>query len=220
MLGEFVRIVVDSGAAWWWLENVPGVPDVRIPGYSWLRIPLDPRDFGARQRRPRHFQFGHRDGAVPLVTRRPRAAIVASRCCMASEASRPGRRGWADFCVDQGLPGALELPPFKLAARYAAVGNGVHLGVARAIAEATANLVPAGAVQLCACGCARVVGGRRSLATAACRKRVQRRRDASRAGGVTDQAAAPAAASQRPGDAPAGARPGPDTERPLELAAP
>lgn len=181
MLAEFRRIVIESGASWWWLENVPGVPIVRIPGYSWLRIDLDARDFGARQRRLRHFQWGHREHLVPLIVRsvnaRARAAIAESPTCTASEGSRPGRRTWADFCADQGLPGALELP-FTLKARYAAVGNGVHLDVARAIAAATRDAAPASGLRLCLCGCARPVEGRRVLATPACRKRVQRRRDA------------------------------------------
>jgi DNA (cytosine-5)-methyltransferase 1 len=181
LLAEFARIVAESDAAWWLLENVPAVPDVKIPGYSWLRIPLDARDFGARQRRLRHFQYGHREHLVPIVTRRPRAALKPSPTCMASEASRPNRRTFADFCRDQGLPGELALP-FTVSARYAAVGNGVHLDVARALAAAIAAAVPAWSVRLCACGCARQVEGRRELASAACRKRAQRRRDSARAG--------------------------------------
>lgn len=220
MLAEFRRIVAESGTSWWWLENVPGVPIVRIPGYSWLRIDLDARDFGARQRRLRHFQWGHVAGLVPCIVRsvtaRARAAIAPSPTCTATEGARRDRRTWADFCADQGIE-PLELPPFTLRARYAAVGNGVHVAVARAIAAATREARPPG-LRLCLCGCARVPAGGRVLATPACRKRVQRRRDAAgvpKGGRVTRDdlfaaldpgvtgLVAPIGAESRPGDSPA-----------------
>jgi len=72
MLAQFERIVFAASPAWWLLENVPSVPDVRIAGYSWQRIDLDARECGLEQFRLRHFQFGHRLGHVPLVTRRAR----------------------------------------------------------------------------------------------------------------------------------------------------
>jgi len=191
--GEFRRAVTEALPAWWLLENVPGAPDLRIAGYSWLRIDLDARDFGSMQRRLRHFQYGHARGLVPIVTRRRRPAIEQSPCCMASEASRPGRRTWADFCELQGLPRDFELPGMTLAARYRAVGNGVHLAVARAIAAAIREARAPVGFRLCACDCARVVYGHRVLATAACRKRMQRRRDSA---GVTARGPVTAAESR------------------------
>jgi DNA (cytosine-5)-methyltransferase 1 len=179
MLGEFVRCVLEAHPTWWLLENVPGVPDVTIPGYSWLRIDLDARECGLAQRRLRHFQFGHAHGFVPIVTRRRIAADVASQpCCIASEASRTGRRSWADYCELQGMPRDFDLPGMTLSARYRAVGNGVPLPMGRVLARAITEAVPSSTVQLCACGCARLVGDRAVTATAACRKRMQRRRDA------------------------------------------
>lgn len=184
MIEEFRRIVMESEAPWYWHECVPAVPDVKIPGYSWLRIPLDAREFGSKQRRLRHFQFGHRAGLVPMIVRYARPELVGGwqACCTASEAGRPGRRTWEDFCALQGLPRSFTLPSFTLSGRYRAVGNGVHLGVARALAAATRALRAPEEVRLCACGCARPVEGRRILALPSCRKRVQRRRDAA---GVT-----------------------------------
>jgi DNA (cytosine-5)-methyltransferase 1 len=144
-----------------------------------LRIGLDARECGLRQIRPRVFQFGHVAGQVPIVTRRRRLAVDSSRCAMASEFSRPGRRGWPEFCELQGLPRDFALPGFTLSAKYRAVGNGVAVPVARAIAAAVRDaraLVPG--ESLCRCGCGRIVAGRRELATVACRKRTQRKRDA------------------------------------------
>lgn len=202
MLAEFARIVSAARPAWWLLENVPGVPDVRIPGYSWQRIDLDARECGLAQSRLRHFQFGHVDGLVPMLVRQARVSIDSAPCCVASEASRKARRTWADFCQLQGLPGALELPGMTLAAKYRAVGNGVPVPMARQLAAAIRS---ARALtrdeRLCACGCARLVEGARVLAGVACRKRVQRRRDRARAGapgpvgGVTRRRASPASGS-------------------------
>ncbi|HYS76883.1 MAG TPA: DNA cytosine methyltransferase [Burkholderiales bacterium] len=219
---EFRHAVTEAQPEWWLLENAPGVPELRIEGYSWLRIDLDARDFGSTQRRLRHFQYGHARGLVPIVTRRRRPAIEQSPCCMASEASRPERRTWADFCELQGLPRDFELPGMTLAARYRAVGNGVHLAVARAIAAAIRDARAPVGFRLCACDCARVVHGHRVLATAACRKRVQRRRDSAgvtRRGPVTatespvtDQAALCAGASLSEGNSSPGSRQGRDRD--------
>lgn len=194
MLAQFERIVFAAQPAWWLLENVPGVPDVRIAGYSWQRIDIDARECGVPQSRLRHFQFGHRAELVPVIRRSAKLALV-SPCCIASEAGRKGRRSWADFCELQGLPRDFELPGMTLAARYRAVGNGVPVPMARQLAAAIrdARALHPGE-RVCACGCARLVTGRRLLATAACRKREQRRRDRSSmpAPGsvtVTDQAA-------------------------------
>ncbi len=176
-LEQFARVVLAAAPDWFLLENVPGVPDVQLEGYSWLRIDIDARDCGMRQSRLRHFQFGHRDGLVPIVRRVPRLVGPAEPCATASEGSRPGRRTWPEFCALQGLPPDFELPGMTRSARYAAVGNGVPVPMARVIAAAIRRAVTPGAVRLCVCGCARVVRGNQSHATPACRKRMQRRRE-------------------------------------------
>jgi len=62
MLEQFKRIVLEASPVWWLAENVPGVPDIRIEGYSWQRLDLNAADFGSKQRRLRHIQFGAKDG--------------------------------------------------------------------------------------------------------------------------------------------------------------
>ncbi len=178
MLAQFERIVFAAAPAWWLLENVPGVPDVRIAGYSWQRIDIDARECGLAQSRLRHFQFGHRTGLVPVIVRQSGRDRPADRCCVASEAQRTGRRSWADFCELQGLPRNFNLPGMTLAARYRAVGNGVPVPMARTLAAAIrgARALDEGE-RVCACGCARLVVGKQILATPACRKRQQRRRE-------------------------------------------
>lgn len=174
MLDEFIRIVNEAAPAWWLMENVPSVPDVKIKGYTHQRIDLNAREVGLPQNRHRHFQFGSRNGLVLSVVRRS-ALVEYESCCLATEGRKLGRRDWDRFCRLQGLSGALELPGMTLAAKYRAVGNGVPVTMARALACAIVGLKDD--IRVCGCGCGRPIEGRAVYALAACRKRMQRRRD-------------------------------------------
>lgn len=179
MLGEFRRCVLAAAPSWWLLENVPGVPDVEIPGYTHQRFDLRATECGLPQQRLRHFQFGCRTGDVLVLDRGQRAPATAP-ACVASEGSSSGRRDWAAFCTAMGLPPTFDLPSFTLAAKYRAVGNGVPVPMAAFVARAIRDqLLPAELVRVCECGCGRrLVGYKQSYATAACRKRMERRRAA------------------------------------------
>jgi len=174
MLAEFRRVVIEARAAWWLLENVPGCPELRIEGYSYQRLDLDARDVGMKQRRLRHFQFGHRGGLLLALPRPNVRSREAEATCLASESNKPGRRDWSRFCELQGLPASFDLPGFTLSAKYRAVGNGVPFPMARFLAQAVAAPVAA-TTRLCACGCARPVAGKAVSAGAACRKRIERK---------------------------------------------
>lgn len=176
MLREFARCVTEAGPRWFLMENVPCVPNCEVPGYTVQRIDVDARECGCEQRRARHFQFGSREGLRISV---PRQAVTTPGAdpCLASEGKRGGR-SWSEFCALQGLPEGFELPSFTKEGRFRAVGNGVPVPMARALAVAVRNARPWFSERLCGCGCGRPVTGRQALATAACRKREQRRRDA------------------------------------------
>lgn len=177
MLNEFARVVTEARPVWWLLENVPTVPDVAVPGYEVQRLDLNARECGMAQRRLRHFQFGHVLGWVLVPDRRAPVTDQIVPIALASEGARPDRRGWPEFCEAQGLPADFTLPGLSIAARYAAVGNGVPIEMGRTVARAVAA-TRARHEHLCACNCGRVVVGLRQLhAGAACRKRMQRRRD-------------------------------------------
>jgi DNA (cytosine-5)-methyltransferase 1 len=176
MLAEFRRVVLEARPSWWLLENVPGCPDVRIDGYSHQRIDLDARDVGMRQRRLRHFQYGHRAGLLLCLARPNVRDREAEPTCLASEANKRGRRDWRRFCQLQGLPPSFDLPAFTLSAKYRAVGNGVPYPVARFLARAVLSPVSS-ITRLCACGCARPVMGKALSAGPACRKRLERKRE-------------------------------------------
>jgi DNA (cytosine-5)-methyltransferase 1 len=174
MLKEFERVVLAARPAWFLLENVPRVPDVCIPGYVVQRLDLNARECGMRQIRLRHFQFGSLDGSVISPVR---VAPVGKheRIALATEGSKPERRGWSDFCELQGLPRNFDLS-LSVVEKYKAVGNGVPLPMARVIARAVKNRLLSQSVRLCVCGCGRLVEGRQLMALAACRKRMERRR--------------------------------------------
>lgn len=186
LLQEFIRVVEEADADWFLLENVPRVPSVTASGFRMQRIDFNALEAGSKQDRLRHFQFGSRSG---LVITAPRSVTQlghqASHTCIASEASRGGRRRtWPEFCALQGLPEGFDLPPFRVDARYRAVGNGVPLPMGRAMARAIRGADAWWTKRLCACGCGRPVTGKAVLATVACRKRTQRKRD--RAGASRD----------------------------------
>lgn len=177
LLDEFIRCVLSAKPDWWLMENVPGVPDIPIPGYTHQRLDIRASEYGLSQSRLRHFQFGSASHKV-LVLERPPPTKETEPCCLASEGERTNRRNFADFCQLQGLPRDFSLPGMTKAARYRAVGNGVPIPVAHALATAIKNAPFANEVNVCICGCGRPIYGRAQSATAACRKRRQRRRQA------------------------------------------
>lgn len=179
MIAEFMRCVQEGLPDWFLMENVPGCPPVQHRLYRVQEFFLNARECGCQQNRPRKFQFGYLRG-YPLVIHRGKPDDVVSPCALASEGRRKNRRNWSDFCQLQGLPADFALPGMTLAARYRAVGNGVPLPMARAIATAIERqpVTPGEMVRVCVCGCAREVKSGVTLATVTCRKRMQRRRDA------------------------------------------
>lgn len=179
MLEHFAHVVTESACDWFLLENVPTVPDICIEGYTIQRFDLNARECGSQQSRLRHFQFGSKHGLVIVPRRLKPTSAESQPICLASEGERADRRAWADFCELQGLPRDFNLPGMSIAAKYRAVGNGVHVDVARTIARAIKEArVRAVDVRLCICQCGRIVEGKQKAALPACRKRMQRRRSA------------------------------------------
>lgn len=187
MLAEFARVVTEAQPTWFLMENVPTVPTLTVPGYAIQRLDLNARDCGLRQNRLRHFQYGDQRGWVIIVERTHRVTD-AQPCVTASEGRRQDRRTWADFCELQGLPRDFDIPGWSRIAKYAAVGNGVPIQMARAVAHAVAQSRAPVGFRLCRCGCGRPAPGKRDTATDACRKRMQRQRDSA---GHTEQEPVP-----------------------------
>lgn len=168
MLSEFTRLVTEAQPNWWLAENVRQVPDIKIPSYTWQRLDIRASDFGSKQRRLRHVQFGSADGSQ-LVIERPDSSTGTEPAAMASD-DRPV----SELARLQGLPDGFDIPAFTRHELRKAIGNGVAYPVAKALAEAVKNRITG--VRLCACGCGRPVTGKKIYALPACRKRAFDRR--------------------------------------------
>jgi len=184
MVKEYLRVLDESQPDWALMENVAGSPLVTGPGYVTQVFTLNARQCGSEQHRLRKFHYFHRTGTPELVLQRDAAGVdpgPSQSTCMASEGKRAGRRSWAEFCRLQGLPPGFDLPSFTVLEKYRAVGNGVPFEMACRLATAIRNrdrgVTPH---RVCACGCGEFVTGKEVLAGPACRKREQRKRDATR----------------------------------------
>lgn len=172
MLRQYARVVTEAQPDWWLMENVPQVPDVHIAGYVTQRFNVFAWEFGIRQGRNRSFQFGSRDGRQLVILRSIQSQMQKLAPAVLA---RDGRRNFADLCELQGLPRSFDLPGLSRTAKYRAVGNGVPIPVARAVAAAIRDRGFTG-LRLCVCGCGRPVTGKAVSATPACRKRLERSR--------------------------------------------
>jgi DNA (cytosine-5)-methyltransferase 1 len=178
LLNEFCRVVREAAPKWFLMENVPNVPNIAVEGYTIQRFNLSPRECGNYgQIRNRAFQFGFTEGGY-LNIRRDVSSMKKESSVTATEGRRTERRTFADVCELQGLPRDFNIEGFTQTARYDAVGNAVHLAVARRIAQTIrerATLNTAGFLTLCACQCGRIIQNQRRDAVAAtpsCRKRI------------------------------------------------
>jgi len=172
MLNKFVRCVEAAQPVWWLMENVSGVPDVQIDGYSWQRLDLYANEFGVSQRRLRHIQFGSNDGtALVRHSSSTKSTGQVTPTILATDDTPI-----SEMAVQQGLDPSFDIPPFTRAALRRAMGNGVPAGMASALASMVRDRGPAHSVRLCGCGCGRVIGERKTFAGGTCRMRVHRRK--------------------------------------------
>jgi DNA (cytosine-5)-methyltransferase 1 len=167
MIEHYERIVLQAEPDWWLAENVPSVPDMKITGYSWQRLDINAYDFGSKQRRLRHIQFGTND-QTGLILERNTTQLGVSTVLANDE------RPISELAELQGLPIDFNIPSFTRGALSAAIGNGVPYPMALALAYAVINRKPQ--INMCACFCGRSVDGRKKYATGACRKRAFDRR--------------------------------------------
>lgn len=179
VLRQLLRVIDEVRPDWWLVENVPGVPDLRLDGYTVQRIALMDSECGGLQRRLRNIQFGSASGRVI----RPRRVTPAATLAPAVLAGRLGDEShFTRACRLQGLDHPPDLSALTQSARFRAIGNGVPLTMGRVLARAVRDASPPRCVGPntpgdCVCGCGRdaVDGG--THGSAACRKRMQRRRD-------------------------------------------
>ncbi len=184
ILMEFKRIVLECDPSWFLLENVSGVPNVKIDGYSHQRIDIN-QAWYENVTRLRHIQFGHKENKYLQIERKnvtDRSQKLQS-CALANDS-----RSFRELCKLQGLEDDFDLPSFNVNGKKRAVGNGVPLCVGRVLAKAVTDLHENNVTQqdkkICSCGCGRFVIGRAQYYDFSCRKRAQRNRNKS---AVTEQ---------------------------------
>jgi len=173
MLAEFRRVVTEANPLWWLMENVVGVPGMVIAGYSVQRFNLFAWEFCLRQTRNRAFQFGAKDGKALQIKR----TMSQQPNWLAKTVMAHDERGrFQRLCELQGLPSGFNLPGLSRTAKIRAIGNGVPVPMARAVAEAIRDRAVTEGLRLCPCECGRLLTGNQQSATAACRKRLERER--------------------------------------------
>lgn len=135
MLHQLCRLITEARPEWWLVENVPGVPTIEIEGYTTQRFNMFASDFGMDHRRNRSFQFGSK-GEKLVIPRGSQSHLKLKPTPLASDYSRSRKRNFADLCERMGLPRAFTLPGLSRRAQFRAVGQGVPVVVARAVAQA------------------------------------------------------------------------------------
>ncbi len=161
LIPEFERIAAEAAPAWFLMENVPGAPLPVVPGYEVRPMLVSNRDdCGGEQSRERRFSLGSRDGRrLVLDWPPPPVPMAYVQAALASGSGRPvpvaiggsgkrkvrkgaaalGDKSMATFTAQakaQGLPDDFDLPPFTVAGKVKAVGNGVPIPMGRMIARA------------------------------------------------------------------------------------
>jgi DNA (cytosine-5)-methyltransferase 1 len=173
LVGHFLRLINESQPAWFLMENVRSVPTVEVAGYHVQRLDLTDCECGGKQKRLRHIQFGTPDYWPSIIrprrTNELRPVTPPVLCRLDGKNDRHCRR-----VTRQGAP-ALPLRSLTSGARARAIGNAVPWLMGLALARAVACAGPV-TPEDCICLCGRRVAPPARHATAACRKRMERRR--------------------------------------------
>ena len=177
MLRELLRVAYECDPTWIIVENVPRVPNLSYCGRRLQRLDLTDLECGGTQLRRRHWQWWHRDN-LPLYPRRQLSH--APRTVTPAVTAPPGQSqsdNYHDLCRKMGLPSPIHPAGWSHPAKCRAIANAVTWKMAITIAAAVSHSI-AGDVtpRLCLCGCGRQAPRFGDQATAACRKRMQRRR--------------------------------------------
>ena len=174
LLREFLRIIEESQPTWFMIENVRNIPDVAARGYHVQRLDITDAECGGPQWRLRHIQFGHR-AALIIRPARTNAARSVTRCPTLTTAPAGAGDRHVRRCRKQGLGESLPLRSLTKTARRRVIGNAVPLSIGAALAAAVSLAGPVTEID-CVCLCGRRVTPPARHATAACRKRMERRR--------------------------------------------
>lgn len=163
LIPEFERSVREGRPSWFLMEEVPDAPVPAVEGYDVEAVLLNNRWLGETSNRLRRLSFGsnyfgrhsfrQQIQVVALVSPDFEYAALGGSANIptaigGSGKVKAGRRlsplplnhktvkAFRELCRKQGLPDEFDLPPFTVAAKCKAVGNGVPLPMGRAVAAA------------------------------------------------------------------------------------
>lgn len=150
---EFTRIIEETNPFWFLAENVLKAPLPNPPRYYFQDLSLNAVDFGVNQERRRRFRFGclkelriFPEFTLNFQARDILPTVTATEYKGSKNDKRRASRFYgrrltlSEVCCAMGLPSDFNLPPFKLSEKYRAVGNGVPIPMAKAIARAIKNI--------------------------------------------------------------------------------
>ncbi|CAN1724399.1 conserved protein of unknown function [Hyphomicrobium sp. 1Nfss2.1] len=150
-IGEYERCVAEASPDWFVMENVRDAPLPKVVGFSIDAHLIRDHWCGGETMRHRRFSFGTRDGRrllfdwPALYRPDPEPAALASGSAWDYVHQRPAgtksRETFENHKRLQGLPADFDIPPFTVAAKVAAVGNGVPLPMGRAVARAVKKAI-------------------------------------------------------------------------------
>ncbi|MBN9534830.1 MAG: DNA cytosine methyltransferase [Alphaproteobacteria bacterium] len=157
---EFERCVSEAAPEWFLMENVRGAPLPVVPGYYVDAHLIRDAWCGGETLRQRRFSFGSRDKRrlifdwPALYRPDPEPAALASGSAWDYVHKRPAgtksRETFKNHKRLQGLPADFDLPPFTVAAKVQAVGNGVPLPMGRAVAAAVVRALESNSCEVAA----------------------------------------------------------------------
>lgn len=165
LIPEFARCVLEAQPTWFLMENVPRAPAPVTPGYSSTTATVRDVWVGGETQRRRRFTFGirgdrptalavfhieqlalHRQDALPAVLAAGGTWVPVTFGGSGKPKKYANRHGrmygrkdttyFNEAKVAQGLPADFDIPPFKVAAKVRAIGEGVPLALGRAVARA------------------------------------------------------------------------------------
>lgn len=184
MQKEYIRVVKEARPKWFLYENVATAPEFEIEGYTTQVFNLDLAWFTDHSRL-RKFIFGSRNGGLLNPMGKPANCNPIKGGAVTTKDSRT---------IDEikhimGLPPGFNLPDLSLTTQKKVVGNGVPLQMGCYLAQLIKRdyykqsigmsfYRPPPSGKVCDCGCGRHVIGQKTKRyySAACRKKVSRRK--------------------------------------------
>lgn len=181
MLHELLRVAQECNPTWLLVENVPGIPDLIHQGQTLQRIDITDLECGGCQLRRRHWQWWHRDGRQLHPDRQTSLKPGTVTRAVTATPSQSQPRNYAELCRRMGLQTPIHPAGWSHAAKCKAIGNAVTWPMATTMVAAVSQAIDGQTeIRLCICGCGRKAPRFGDHATAACRKRMERRRRSTR----------------------------------------